>query len=1529
MDTLEKSHGPWNQFGGSSRYASAIVKLFPEHRVYVEPFMGAASCLFTKERSQREILADVDRDSVFAMRFVQSLTDSKLARLAKMPRVLSRAMHDRAKSMEPRDEMERFWKFIYLRRASFSGSHGYRLSHTGETMSWERLARFVPRLQGVEIVLQDYRETLKLYDSRDTFFFVDPPYPGEWNSRLSVIRDGHKFDLAEMSEKLRRLNGKYIVAYGDTSEQIATMGRFSGSKFQIRIRETRSDGGDKSALRYFHANFKVAKADTAPVHPSGEGQDEPVAFDDVTGDLKPIKIRSPFVSLVGSVATQGESRNDVDLLIHGPLDEKTRQVVEFRLGRMFEPEISQRVQFHDESLGGPFTSHANLYDLVMVPREDATEIVEMSKGLSRYQDWPKHRPTAGVVQLHCIGRTAHFDVRFQVDGHLIGWTLPCARKGKLPDVNTPEQARKLYAGWKKDGGNKYLKGILAPSGLLGVTKQTQPVEWLDVDDRVFKPGEVGAFSRQEGVMIAVAHPKVEWGIQEPYFHEYFLTEDDEWAGSLLLRLLVGGRGEETPKGDTYWRAIFAKKPFPYVLTDRAVKKGTMPPLGKSALPKSFEDALPKGLHYWEAKTEDEARRIRDTIVESGVLEGKVTPKTNGEFDILPLAKSGSVRFALSWLYWRGPMVIRQGPSRQEWWLFLEDGPGIRGFRLAEDPLEVDVTSAVEHEFNGHSLLTADQTLRPGEAIDGNVLNATKATEAWLRILDTGQVKVEDKGDEIELRISGDKAKGEWRLTREESGSEIWTLESSAGVEKRGVINGSHPSASVEKVVVNYSGGIDSTAALIWAVKTYGKDKVIALFSDIAESIPVKSYVEMVAKRLGVTLQVVKPEKTLTEVFLEKGRWPYRWHPYCQESQVFKPVVKWLKQNCDPKTTLRVVGSTAGQRPPQNGKRTPAQSLDDAPEFRSWAPVYYMSRDEIAEYIRANNVPIWDGYAKGYVRTACYCCPFMAFPQASAVRQYLPKKWQKNLDLEMKLGAPEIHGRSWVEMADKGDALRKQRGLPSWVAKGDGDDPSKPSRVNLKPGDRFRPMKPSGGFRVTEFRDVPELVGKWLTPEALKAGVWVEPKWNGMRTIASKHGDEVSIFFEDSKEERAKILPGVAAELATIPGDFILDSELLDFAEDGTVKRRSSLGRFTGPVDPQDDSRVRLHVFGILYWSEQGGNLTAQDADVQRETLGAFFDGHEWKHLELTPARRVDTLPDLEKAAQWAREQPGSEGAMLKLSSSTYSLGGKTHSWAKLKAVRHIRALVITRHKVKGSESTFDYDCAIGPVAGGNWGETEQFDGKKWVRIGTTGNTNLAAVPGDVIEAEVFELFADTRDKNPWTIHWFGPAQVTQAFSDGTKPMTVSQVLSLAVPGEIRKSDSEETMRICKTTEERYVLGIVLEPTDGADGSEWKPDSQHDIYSKEEIRRVAHQWMEQFKRIGFMHRALINDRVSILESFVVPDGTGGFDVRDPEGETQHVQEGTWLLGLRINDDELWGKVKRGEISGLSIGGSARRVPAKGA
>lgn len=113
------------------------------------------------------------------------------------------------------------------------------------------------------------------------------------------------------------------------------------------------------------------------------------------------------------------------------------------------------------------------------------------------------------------------------------------------------------------------------------------------------------------------------------------------------------------------------------------------------------------------------------------------------------------------------------------------------------------------------------------------------------------------------------------------------------------------------------------------------------------------------------------------------------------------------------------------------------------------------------------------------------------------------------------------------------------------------------------------------------------------------------------------------------------------------------------------------------------------------------------------------------------------------------------------------------------------------------------------------------------------------------------------------------------------------------------------------SEERYVLGIVLEPL-----TVESPDAQGDIYDAATIKRAAHLYMERFQNIGLQHKQMVSDRVILLESYLAPANmTIG---------TTTIKAGTWMMAVRIDDEDLWAQVKSGAITGFSIGGWATRT-----
>lgn len=119
----------------------------------------------------------------------------------------------------------------------------------------------------------------------------------------------------------------------------------------------------------------------------------------------------------------------------------------------------------------------------------------------------------------------------------------------------------------------------------------------------------------------------------------------------------------------------------------------------------------------------------------------------------------------------------------------------------------------------------------------------------------------------------------------------------------------------------------------------------------------------------------------------------------------------------------------------------------------------------------------------------------------------------------------------------------------------------------------------------------------------------------------------------------------------------------------------------------------------------------------------------------------------------------------------------------------------------------------------------------------------------------------------------------------------------------------KAIRFLKADEEkRYTLGIVYEPD--------TVDSQGDYATAEDIEKAAWDFMRKTLRLGYMHKEWSNDIGDIVESYLAP-----VDMRIGDSI---VKKGTWLLGV-VWSSEYWEKVQKGEITGFSMGGRARRIP----
>jgi len=201
--------------GGKYRVAKRFSGWFPKHTTYTEAFAGGLACYFNKEQSEVEVVNDVDPDIAGAYKFVRDCFEEEIAQLKKMKWEANKEYFYslKAKDYSQKSDIEKFYRYMYLIKASYGGnrmSFGYR---NISTHFMERIPQLKERLSKTKIYNSDYAKVLKKYDSKDTFHYLDPPYPDEWpGPELKKTKLWGKEDVLEFVKLLTTLEGKFMVS---------------------------------------------------------------------------------------------------------------------------------------------------------------------------------------------------------------------------------------------------------------------------------------------------------------------------------------------------------------------------------------------------------------------------------------------------------------------------------------------------------------------------------------------------------------------------------------------------------------------------------------------------------------------------------------------------------------------------------------------------------------------------------------------------------------------------------------------------------------------------------------------------------------------------------------------------------------------------------------------------------------------------------------------------------------------------------------------------------------------------------------------------------------------------------------------------------------------------------------------------------------------------------------------------------------------------------------------------------------------
>lgn len=231
-----------------------------------------------------------------------------------------------------------------------------------------------------------------------------------------------------------------------------------------------------------------------------------------------------------------------------------------------------------------------------------------------------------------------------------------------------------------------------------------------------------------------------------------------------------------------------------------------------------------------------------------------------------------------------------------------------------------------------------------------------------------------------------------------------------------------------KILVFYSGGKDSQASLIWAVKKYGVDNCEAVFCDTGWENPVTyQHIQDTTAQLGVKLVIIKSEKYdgMLDMAVKKKRFPSTVNRFCTEELKAKPAIDYVLSHTESLIVIEGIRKSESFKrslmEPEcmyfkhyfqkmaNGKTYSYRKKDvlewckkyDASKIR---PIFEWTDIDVIMYIKDNGQRPNYLYYQGFARVGCFPCVMARHRETKLIIENHPDQLDRLKKAEEKVGS---------------------------------------------------------------------------------------------------------------------------------------------------------------------------------------------------------------------------------------------------------------------------------------------------------------------------------------------------------------------------------------------------------------------------------------------------------------------------------------------------------------------------------------------
>ncbi|BAZ06642.1 DNA adenine methylase [Calothrix sp. NIES-3974] len=217
-------------YGGKFNHLNWLLPLLPQTTHYCEPFAGSAAVLLNREPSPVETYNDIDGEVVNFFRVLRDQPEELIRAIGLTPFSREELRIAVEEPIDNLSELERARRFFVrarqvrtgLAQTASAGRWAYckltsRAGMAGAVSRWlgsvEGLSEIVQRLLRVQIENAPAIAVIQRYDSEETLFYCDPPYPHD--SRGDIHAYGYEMtddDHRELATVLNKLQGKVAIS---------------------------------------------------------------------------------------------------------------------------------------------------------------------------------------------------------------------------------------------------------------------------------------------------------------------------------------------------------------------------------------------------------------------------------------------------------------------------------------------------------------------------------------------------------------------------------------------------------------------------------------------------------------------------------------------------------------------------------------------------------------------------------------------------------------------------------------------------------------------------------------------------------------------------------------------------------------------------------------------------------------------------------------------------------------------------------------------------------------------------------------------------------------------------------------------------------------------------------------------------------------------------------------------------------------------------------------------------------------------